>query len=538
MKILITGASGFIGTALYKKLSCDFDLEVHVLSRTEIIFPKVISHVVKNYSDEEEIIDVVKNIQPEIIIHAGADMDATTSENSFLPERQAGTKNIWNTSTSFVKKFIFLSSIYVYAPSENFIDEESELKPWSVYGEAKRKDELFLEKEATEKNISTLVIRLSSVIGLGERGRKATTKILNSVLQNEIAELNSSNEKRDYIDVKDVVSVISTLVKKDFSETKFQYFNLCSGKSYSASEIYFQIIKPAVQRLGIAPVENLISNESKINYSLVSNNKLLEILPTDFPFTLIEESIQSQLAFAVRKNFQANQQIEKYFSPDFLKEATPDVDMHVHTNQTDGQDSIEEMLIAASNQKIKYLVFTEHVRKTSAWFEKFFDEINNWRNNGESKMKVLIGTEAAIRTLDGDIDISNEILQRTELSMASYHTSIKNVPNNSPSDFVDLEFRASFAAVANPAVDVLGHPMAMSLKKGYTVPENYFLQLAEQCKRHNKLYEINLSYHYEILEMLWNIVLKTETRILIGGNTHSKNEIAKNLNYFYSIITK
>ena len=98
-KILITGASGFIGTSLYKKLSCDNEFDVHVISRNEIFFPRLSSHGIQNYSNVDELISVIKKIQPEIIIHAGADMNATTIENSF-------TKNLWKASLPLLKKFI------------------------------------------------------------------------------------------------------------------------------------------------------------------------------------------------------------------------------------------------------------------------------------------------------------------------------------------------------------------------------------------------------------------------------------------------
>jgi histidinol phosphatase-like PHP family hydrolase len=51
------------------------------------------------------------------------------------------------------------------------------------------------------------------------------------------------------------------------------------------------------------------------------------------------------------------------------------IDMHMHTNFTDGKHSVEEMVKAADTIGLKKIAITEHVRRDSKWIDKYIKEV-------------------------------------------------------------------------------------------------------------------------------------------------------------------
>ena len=64
------------------------------------------------------------------------------------------------------------------------------------------------------------------------------------------------------------------------------------------------------------------------------------------------------------------------FQANSLRNELPKIDSHIHTNWTDGKNSISEIYEKAQNLTLERIVFTEHSSKTSeSWFNKFADDV-------------------------------------------------------------------------------------------------------------------------------------------------------------------
>ena len=101
------------------------------------------------------------------------------------------------------------------------------------------------------------------------------------------------------------------------------------------------------------------------------------------------------------------------------KGSTPRVDLHVHTNWTDGQNSVFEMHKEACNKSLSHIFFSEHSRKNSNdWFFEFSKQVESLPND---VCKALKGTEVKILNFNGEIDINENFYKECDLIMASVH---------------------------------------------------------------------------------------------------------------------
>ncbi|MBW1710549.1 MAG: NAD(P)-dependent oxidoreductase [Deltaproteobacteria bacterium] len=180
MRILLTGASGFIGRNLARHMAMNSNYEVICLARRLL-------HVEESHPDLQYIqadlsrsgwtqrlpsrIDVVCHLaqssQYRDFPGGARDMMAVNIEGTFeLLEWARGAS---------VKKFIFTSTGNVYAPSENPLKEDDPLGPSSMYGASKAAAEMIITPYGDLYNCS--ILRLFGVYGPGQTGMLIPTMI-------------------------------------------------------------------------------------------------------------------------------------------------------------------------------------------------------------------------------------------------------------------------------------------------------------------------------------------------------------------------
>jgi histidinol phosphatase-like PHP family hydrolase len=239
--------------------------------------------------------------------------------------------------------------------------------------------------------------------------------------------------------------------------------------------------------------------------------------------------------------FNKNVFFEKIFEI-FSKKKIPNIDLHLHTNYTDGEHSPEEMINFSKKKCFSALLFSEHSRRINSedWFFKFEKEIRSYK---VLDCDILVGTEVKVLNLHGDLDLSDKIKDKCDIVMGSIHRFPGEIGDNlmkkishSKEEAVKTEFMLSMAAIENPNLDILGHPMGMSIKRFNCNPSiDYFENIIKKCKKFHKVFEINSRYHENINELL-RLCIKHGTLISIGSNAHRKEEIGlvvKHLQRYY-----
>jgi DNA polymerase (family 10) len=137
-------------------------------------------------------------------------------------------------------------------------------------------------------------------------------------------------------------------------------------------------------------------------------------------------------------------------------------DMQTHSTWSDGQLSIEQMARAAQAQGLKYLAVTDHSRGLGVvgglnedtiqqqWVE--IDQVNRKLRG----FKVLKGLELEVKA-DGTLNMSDEILERLDICLASTHTAQKQ-----PREKITARV---LNAMRHPFVDAIAHPTGRLIGK-------------------------------------------------------------------------
>ncbi len=173
-----------------------------------------------------------------------------------------------------------------------------------------------------------------------------------------------------------------------------------------------------------------------------------------------EEEIYAKLkldyiAPELRENLGELDAAENHTLPTLITQADLQGDVHMHTVETDGRNTIEEMAEAASERGYKYMAITDHSKNLA--FANGLDDkragehINRIRaaNEANGKIRIFAGVEVDILG-DGTLDLSDTVLEQMDLVIASVHSHF----NQTPAEMTDRLLKA----VQNPNVSLLGHP--------------------------------------------------------------------------------
>jgi len=142
--------------------------------------------------------------------------------------------------------------------------------------------------------------------------------------------------------------------------------------------------------------------------------------------------------------------------PRLIERADLRGDLHMHTNASDGHNTISEMAEAALAYGYKYIAITDHSKNlamTNGLDEKraleHIQRIRAVDQQMEGRIRIFTGIEVDILA-DGALDLADEVLAQMEIVIASVHTRFEQ----SREEMTARVLRA----IENPYVRILGHP--------------------------------------------------------------------------------
>jgi ADP-L-glycero-D-manno-heptose 6-epimerase len=304
--IIVTGAAGFIGSCLIKRLNQE--------NFNAIIAVDEFTHAEKNKNLEgakiQERVDrnnffswLDKNYElVEFIFHIGARTDTTEFDTKIFDALNLNyTKEIWKRCIQYQIPLVYASSAATYGLGElGYDDNEKEipkLKPLNPYGQSKQDFDVWALKQK-EKPFFWAGLKFFNVYGPNEfhKGRMASViwHAFNQInktgkmklFRSHNPQFKDGEQMRDFVYVKDVVEVCLFLMHH---RKNFGIYNLGSGKARTFLDLTKSVFKALNQKEDIQFVDTPADIRDKYQYFTEANMNKLKSIGYPKPFHTLEE---------------------------------------------------------------------------------------------------------------------------------------------------------------------------------------------------------------------------------------------------------
>lgn len=266
-KIVVTGGTGLIGSALVSKLKEDFS--VYSIDRKGTDKKNLFSNV--NYLNldlsSKDCISTLENLKPKIIIHCAAIIPGkNTTKESIKKINSNIDANIILLSKKLNSYLIFMSSTIIYGYSNNTfnINEETALKAISSYAEQK------IESERLIMNMVNryLILRINAPYGQPTANETVLTIFCQQAIQNKpLLYHGSGTRMQDFTHINDISNLIYCQLKSKIFTNGV--FNISSGKPISMLNLAKLVVKTAESNSEVKASGQIdLQEEYKADYSI------------------------------------------------------------------------------------------------------------------------------------------------------------------------------------------------------------------------------------------------------------------------------
>jgi UDP-glucose 4-epimerase len=281
--ILITGAAGFIGSAIahslnnsgFKTLTIDnFSTGYRSNLPKETI-------LIEGDCGDPETISQLQNYNVDTILHFAGQSSGEVSFNDPLADQKSNTTStlllLNYAKLKGIRKFIYASSMSVYGDHENLpVTEQSVTMPKSLYAVGKLASEHYLNIYSNT-DLKVVSLRLFNVYGPGQNLANLKQGMLSIYLaqalkDGQIKVKGSLERFRDLVYIDDVVEVVSLLVTTDLSNP-YSVYNVANAYPVKVKEMITSI-KAVLGNISVKEIEGTQGDQFGIfgsNYSLMKD---------------------------------------------------------------------------------------------------------------------------------------------------------------------------------------------------------------------------------------------------------------------------
>jgi len=238
-------------------------------------------------------------------------------------------------------------------------------------------------------------------------------------------------------------------------------FHLRSGMQVDVRLLSPESFGAAMQYFTGSKAHNVALRQRALKLGYTLNEYSLATLDGGTPVAgKTEEEIYAKLNIdyippEMRENLGEIDLARDHTLPELIRQADLRGDVHMHTVETDGRNTIEEMAEAAKARGYQYMAITDHSKNLA--FANGLDDpravahIQRIREAGKriEGLTIFAGIEVDILA-DGDLDLSNDVLAQMDIVIASIHS----VFNQEPAKMTERLLKAT----ENPNTSIIGHP--------------------------------------------------------------------------------
>lgn len=248
-KVLVTGATGFVGRYLVDKL-IEKNYEVAILVHKRLVpsnWMKDVEIFKIDITREEDFSIIPKHRKFEAVFHLATYIPPFEGLDQFdrcIKVNCIGTYNLLKFCQELkVSKIIGSSTVSVYGDTifhVSKLKDKHPLRPLTVYGITKLMAELICEKYMKDSNMKIVLLRYSSVYGVGQNPSSVLPIFIDRAIGNhDIVIFGKGIKVQDFVNVKDVISANLCALKSDTQGI----YNIGSGVATNIVDLAKAVVK-------------------------------------------------------------------------------------------------------------------------------------------------------------------------------------------------------------------------------------------------------------------------------------------------------
>lgn len=303
--IFVTGAAGFIGSNLCKRLlqECKdikivgidnmndyYDVSIKEYRLDTLLKYNHFIFIKENIANKKAINNIFEEYKPQVVVNLAAQAGVRYSiENpdAYIESNLVGFYNILEACRHYpVEHLVYASSSSVYGSNKKvpYSTEDKVDNPVSLYAATKKSNELMAHAYAKLYNIPSTGLRFFTVYGPAGRPDMAYFGFTNKLVNNETIKIfNYGNCKRDFTYIDDIVEGVMRVMKRPPEKRNgedglpippYKIYNIGNNQPENLLD-FVQILSEELINAGVLPC----------NYDFEAHKKLVPMQPGDVPVT-------------------------------------------------------------------------------------------------------------------------------------------------------------------------------------------------------------------------------------------------------------
>lgn len=308
--VFITGASGFIGSNLAKRIltietdtkvigldnmNDYYDVRIKEARLSELQKFENYTFIKGNLADKVLINSIFEQYHPDIVVNLGAQAGvrySITNPDAYIESNIIGFYNILEACRHYpVEHLVYASSSSVYGSNKKvpYSTDDRVDNPVSLYAATKKSNELMAHAYSKLYNIPSTGLRFFTVYGPAGRPDMAYFSFTNKLVKGETIKIfNYGNCKRDFTYVDDIIEGVIRVMKKAPDKKNgedglpippYAIYNIGNSNPENLLD-FVQILSEELVRAGVLPVD----------YDFEAHKELVPMQPGDVPVTYADTS--------------------------------------------------------------------------------------------------------------------------------------------------------------------------------------------------------------------------------------------------------